>query len=357
MLVPEKPLIIPIFIPHSGCPHQCAFCNQSVITNVYQALPDPNEIGHIINRYLTYKGSRKRVEIAYFGGNFLGLESDVVLQLFNAAKPWLRKGDIHGIRFSTRPDTITQKTLQLIEEFPVTAVEIGVQSMNDEVLRASCRGHGSLETVNAFRLLRQLTVDIGVQVMAGLPGDNETSLLDSTRAIAALQPDFARIYPLMVLTGSIMEKWYAAGQYMPLSLNEAVGMVKGMVRIFQSSGIKVIRLGLQASEMMEDPSQVLAGPWHPAFGDLVFSDIFFDRAREKLEEDPDLILRSDTLILTVHPRSISRMRGQKNSNISKLEIEYPGRRFLVSGDERLSLDEIRIQGCDLTKAAKLGKAK
>lgn len=342
---PEKPLVIPVFIPHSGCPHQCAFCNQSIITQNTIPLPGPFEIEAVVNQYLKFKGRRKKVEIAFFGGNFLGLSRETLIRLLDYTKPYILEDKIHGIRFSTRPDTLTEETLALIEPYPISAVEIGVQSMNDEVLLASKRGHESCDTINAISLLKQIPVKIGVQVMVGLPEDNETSLLESTRKIASLSPDFARIYPLMVLKGSMMEKWYAEGRYQPLNLPEAVRLVKEMYQIFRAANVDVIRMGLQASEMMEDPAMVLAGPWHPAFGHLVFSGILYDTVCERLIRFPDL-LRSKTLMLTVHPRSVSRLRGDKNNNMEKLNITYPNHEFLIRMDETLAMDEIEISRYD-----------
>ncbi len=344
MNLPEKPLIIPIFIPHSGCPHQCAFCNQSIITQNAVPLPDSLEFEEVVNKYLKYKGRRKKVEIAFFGGNFLGLNPETIISLLDYTKAYFLENKIHGIRFSTRPDTITEETLALIKPYPISAVEIGVQSMNDEVLFASQRGHKSCDTINAIALLKQqIQVKIGVQVMVGLPGDNENSLMESTRTIAGLSPDFARIYPLMVLKGSLMEKWYVKGLYQPLNLPEAVRLAKEMHGIFQAAGVDVIRMGLQASEMMEDPSMVLAGPWHPAFGHLVFSEILYDSVCEKIDQDPDL-LNNKALMLMVHPRSVSRLRGNKNFNMKKLSITYPNHEFIILMDEKLLMGEIKIEG-------------
>ncbi len=341
MNLPEKPLVIPLFIPHSGCPHQCAFCNQSIITEKKIPLPGPFEIEEVVSQYLKYQGRREKVEIAFFGGNFLGLGRETIVCLLEHTKPYILENKIHGIRFSTRPDTITKESLQLIAPYPISAVEIGVQSMNDEVLSASKRGHKSLDTIRAIHLLRQIPVKIGVQVMVGLPGDNEKSLMESTKKIAGLFPDFARIYPLLVLKGSLVGKWYTHGRYNPLDLPETIRLVKEMYHIFQSFGVGVIRMGLQASDMMEDPSMVLAGPWHPAFGHLVFSEILFDTVCDKFDQRPDLLI-SEEILLKVHPRSVSRLRGEKNSNMKKLNVRYPEHRFLVHMDEALSIDEIEI---------------
>ena len=326
-----KPLVIPIFIPHSGCPHQCAFCNQSIITNQKSKLPDKNQIDDIITQYLQYKGKRERVELAFFGGNFLGLPRKDISNLLKKVNPYTVKNKIDGIRFSTRPDTINPQTLDIISPFKISTIELGVQSMNDEVLLKSRRGHTASDTIKAVDLLKKYSFTIGAQVMAGLPGDNENLLLKSTRQVTELKPDFARIYPLMVLKGSLMEQWYKKGLYKPLRLEESVKIVKKMYQIFKAANIDVIRMGLQASDMMEDESMVLAGPWHPAFGHLVFSRIFYDTICKKLDQTPEL-LKAENIILNVHPKSESRLRGNKNSNLKKLESRYPGIDFLVDSN-------------------------
>jgi histone acetyltransferase (RNA polymerase elongator complex component) len=206
--------------------------------------------------------------------------------------------------------------------------------MNDTVLLKSRRGHTAGDTIKAVELLKKYSFKIGVQVMCGLPGDNEDSLLKSTKQVTQLKPDFARIYPLMVLKGSLMEQWYKKGLYKPLRLEESVKFVKQMYQIFNAADIDVIRMGLQASDMMEDKSMVLAGPWHPAFGHLVFSRIFYDMICRKIDQNPGL-LKSGNLILNVHPKSESRLRGDKSSNLKKIKSRYPEIDFLVSTDNSI----------------------
>ena len=329
-----KPLVIPIFIPHSGCPHQCSFCNQSIITNQKSKLPDKDQIDDIITQYLQYKGKRERVELAFFGGNFLGLSHKNILKLLTTVNPYIVSNKINGVRFSTRPDTINPQTLDLISSFKISAIELGVQSMNDKVLLKSRRGHTVGDTIKAVELLKKYSFKIGVQVMVGLPGDNEDSLLKSTKQVTELKPDFARIYPLMVLKGSLIEQWYKKGLYQPLRLEESIKLVKQMYQIFNAANIDVIRMGLQASDMMEDKSMVLAGPWHPAFGHLVFSRIFYDMICRKIDQNPEL-LKSENLILNVHPKSESRLRGDKNNNLEKLKLRYPGIDFLVDSNDSI----------------------
>ncbi|MBT3177483.1 MAG: radical SAM protein [Desulfobacula sp.] len=343
MIQVQKPLVIPVFIPHAGCPHQCAFCNQSIITSQKSKLPDKTDIHNIVQQYLQYKGKRESVELAFFGGNFLGLGHDKILQLLDIIQPYIKEKKIDGIRFSTRPDTIARTTLDLIRPYNVSVIELGVQSMNQEVLIKSKRGHTGNDTINAIDILKAYPFKIGVQVMVGLPGDTEASLFESTKKLARLAPDFARIYPLMVLKGSMMERWYCQGRYQPLGLEKSIGLVKKMVGIFRAANVKVIRIGLQASDMMEDESMVLAGPWHPAFGHLVFSEILYDLACSKIEKykrEP----KSRKLFLRVHPKSESQLRGNKNSNFKRLGKRYSEIEFSILLDEIIPLYQVEISG-------------
>ncbi len=338
----DKPLVIPVFIPHSGCPHQCAFCNQSIITSKKQPLPDKASIHGIIQQYLRFKGKRRSVELAFFGGNFLGLEPQIIEHLLQWISPYILERKIDAVRFSTRPDTISKQRLDLIQSFPVSMVELGVQSMNDKVLLASKRGHTAKETQAAIPLLKKHGYRTGVQVMVGLPKDNKVSLMESTRKLAALLPDAARIYPLLVLKNSLIEHWYRDGKYTPLSLEESVRLAGQMVNIFTENKVKVIRVGLQSSDGMDDPSMVVAGPWHPAFGHLVFSRIMFEKACARI----DRYCRSHSvcrLWLRVHPSSESRLRGDKNENMEQFRLRYPDLDISICQDRSLAVDEVRVE--------------
>lgn len=338
----DNPLIIPVFIPHSGCPHQCSFCNQSIITSQKNPFPDSNAIEAVIQQYLAYKGKRSRVELAFFGGNFLGLSSRNIVWLLEQVSPYIENQTIHGIRCSTRPDTITEKRLDLVQPYGVSMVELGIQSMDDRVLKKSNRGHTSADSVQAVALLKDRQIQVGAQVMAGLPGDTRSTLLQSTRQVAGLGPDVARIYPLMVLAGSPLAHGYKKGNYTPLSLDHGIQLAKEMYQIFEKANVTVIRMGLQASEMMEDQTQVLAGPWHPAFGHLVLSALFYDQVCEKIEAS-GMAVRKNRIILVVHPRSESRLRGNKNENLEKLGQQYPGILFSVKIDDGLMPGEVEVQ--------------
>ncbi len=337
-----KPLIIPFFIPHFGCPHQCAFCNQSIITKKNSQKVDEASVHGSISEYLPYKGNRKKVELAFFGGNFLGLPQKEIIRLLGIGQRYVQEGIIEGTRFSTRPDTINKEILDMIHPFAISTIELGVQSMNPDVLMESKRGHTPEDSIRAIELLKKEECKLGVQVMAGLPGDNESSLIESTRKLALFEPDFARIYPLMVLKGSQVEKWYQQGAYVPLTLDESIILVKKMYNIFENAGVDVIRMGLQASDFMEDESKVIAGPWHPAFGHLVFSSMMYDQACKKIDQHMELV-KSGSVILKVHPRSESRLRGNKNENIRKLQKQYPEMDVSIVLDDSILVDQVLTQ--------------
>ncbi len=337
----EKPLVIPVFITHSGCPHQCVFCNQTLITHQKNNLPSATEIHRIIEEYIGYQGTRKQVELAFFGGNFLGLPSKMVIGLLNIIMPYIKKGKIDGIRFSTRPDTIDDQTLDLIRSYPVSAVELGVQSMTDAVLAASNRGHTAKNTINAIDLLKKRRIRTGIQLMVGLPGDDAVSLLESTRQAVDLSPDFARIYPLLVLSGSPLAVKFKKGEYTPLSLDQSIVLVTQMMDVFNQADIPVIRVGLQASEMMADETAVLAGPWHPAFGHLVFSKMLYDAVIRQIKTDPD-IMELNHVFLRVHPRAESRLRGDKNENLKKFTCKFPKIKFSIVKDTSLAITQVKV---------------
>lgn len=270
------PLIIPVFLPHAGCPHQCIFCNQNTITGAPGRLPSPQAVRRIIETHLSYPRTGERtLQIAFFGGNFLELPRRTILAYLSLAQEYITGGEAAGIRFSTRPDTVDPARMALLKGYAVQTVELGVQSMDNAVLDAACRGHRAEDTTRAVAALKDGEFEIGLQIMVGLPDEDRGSALSNARRTAGLAPDFVRIYPTLVLENSPLAKMYRRGAYQPLRLDRCVLRVKEMVEIFSRSGIAVARMGLQASGELADPARVLAGPYHPAFGHLVHSRIFF----------------------------------------------------------------------------------
>ncbi len=349
MKTPRKPLIIPIFIPHFGCPHQCIFCNQQSITgasgsDASGAIPSETEIHSIIHQYLEFKKDRSWTEVSFFGGNFLGLAPANIVGLLDQVAPFVASGQINGIRFSTRPDTIDKNRLDLIRPYPVSTVELGVQSMNARVLNQSHRGHTAKDTLSAVALLKKENCQIGLQMMTGLPGDNDTLCLETARQIIGLKPDFVRIYPTLVLAGSPLAVAYKAGKYRPQSLEASVDLLKKLYLLFQENQIEVIRMGLQASESLDDPATVLAGPYHPALGHLVFSKILLDTAIEKIRKKTASAKKTanDTVTLTVHPKSLSRMQGLNKTNLDILKQLFGVQHIDLKTDTALDKDAVRV---------------
>ena len=335
-----KPFIIPIFIPHAGCQHRCVFCNQSSITGIDSKTLKIRVSDHV-QRFLKYKGQRRNiVQIAFFGGNFLGIKADEMRRLLAEAAEWVRAGRADSIRFSTRPDTIDGYRLNMIKEFPVATVELGVQSMDDRVLSATRRGHTASDTEKAVQCLKELNYEIGLQLMVGLPGDTPERLRATARRVVRLKPDFIRIYPTVVLADSPLAKWYKNGRYTPLSLVEAVVEVKDIYRIFKHENIRVVRMGLQATEDLEKDSTILAGPYHAAFGHLVYSAIFLDMAIAALKSDK---ANRGTAAFHVHPHSISKMRGPENKNISILKEKFRLKSVEVVPDLSLGEQELQVK--------------
>ncbi len=335
-----KPFIIPIFIPHYGCPHQCIFCNQKAITGTSNAIPSANEIHAIVDEFLGYKRkNRTWTEVSFFGGNFLGLAPDRIQQLLDPVVSFAKSKKIDGIRFSTRPDTIDKDQLNLISPYPISTVELGVQSMINPVLKKAGRGHTAEDTIKAVSLLKQKKYQIGLQMMTGLPGDNDELCLESAGHIIALQPDFVRIYPTLVINGSPLANLYQKGKYQPMSIEKCVAQLKRLYLLFQENHINVIRMGLQASEELDDLTTVLAGPYHPALGHMVFSKIFLDSAAKKIKEKTS---SNDAVTLTVHPRSLSRMQGLNKKNIDTLKQMFDIRQLDLITDASLEKNDILV---------------
>ncbi|MEW6079128.1 MAG: radical SAM protein [Thermodesulfobacteriota bacterium] len=328
-----SPLVIPIFIPHAGCPHRCVFCDQTAITGI-ETTPAVADIRPVLRRFLAYnRRKRSPVQAAFFGGNFLGLAPDRIIDLLKETDDCVREGLIDQVRFSTRPDTITEQTLDLISGFSVRAIELGIQSMDDGVLSLSRRGHTAMQNRKALQQLKERGYETGAQIMTGLPGDSGHPSVQTAEILAALAPDFVRIYPAVILAGSTLARWHQDGRYTPPSLDDAVRLVATLHEIFTAHDIPVIRMGLQPTEDLEYGGAVQGGPYHPAFGHLVQSEIFL---RKEIRAVSDLSGHTAEITLIVNPRDVSAARGQKNSNIRRLEKTCGVRAIRVIEDESLN---------------------
>lgn len=311
------PLIIPIFISHQGCPHRCIFCDQFTISGsaVRNGLsPSPQEVVKIIELWLNRPGRDRKsgVQVAFYGGSFTGLNRRRQEELLGAVQPYIIEGRVDSVRISTRPDYIDQTVFPLLRKYSVNIVELGIQSLDQDVLELSCRGHTAQQAIEAVTLLQQKGFTVGAQVMCGLPGDTTAKAMQMTERVAALAPDFVRIYPALVLRDSGLEFMYHSGKYQPLSLLRAVALCGRMKTVFDRNRIRVVRMGLQPSRELEE--KVVAGPYHPAFGELVLSRHLFKEARKMLRRrEPEQKLR-----LNIAAADESVFRGRKNTSMNKL---------------------------------------
>jgi len=322
-------MIIPFFIPHYGCPHQCVFCNQRNITG--QNHPDDTSaIPGKINRYLNTHDTSEPVEIAFYGGSFTALPLEVQQAYLENVRPFLRSGRVRNIRLSTRPDYISNRILKFLKEHLVTVIELGAQSMDDNVLVSSGRGHTSDDTMNAVEHLKELGFEVGLQLMPGLPGDTAKNFVKKTiDNVIAIKPGFVRLYPVLVIKGTPLENLYRNGYYQPLALDEAVDLCCEAAVKLEHAGIDVIRIGLQPTEELEKPGTILAGPFHPSFRQLVDSLIFLNKMRAALKMRKRT---NNTAEFSVNPKDISPAVGQRRGNIKVIIKEFNLERVRIVED-------------------------
>lgn len=302
--------ILPIFIPHAGCPHQCVFCNQKKISGQHSAaLASARQQ---IARWRSWLRPSLAHEAAFYGGSFTGLPLELQRELLQLTDALLAEGFIGSVRLSTRPDYIDAERLQLLKEHHVELVELGVQSLDDKVLQAAERGHTAAAVTAAMALLKQYGFKTGLQLMVGMPQQSFASVMETARQAIALRPDIARIYPLLVIKDTPLAQTYAQGLFVPLSVDEAVTQAAWLYKELTQAGIKVIRIGLQADEELCAEGNILAGPFHPAMGELVKSRVLRDELTSRLLEQAKI---TQTLTLHCPARLESKLRGQKNCNL------------------------------------------
>lgn len=279
----KKHCNIPIFIPQLACPHQCVFCNQQKISNTF-SIPTPIEIIKNIESYLETIPVDTEINIAFFGGSFTAIPLKEMENYLKIAYPFIKSGRVHGIRISTKPDYISSPILDILEQYGVTAIELGAQSTNDKVLLKSGRGHKFDAIENAAKLIKGRNIELGLQMMIGLPYDSLELSLQTAKDIVSLKADTTRIYPTLVVKGTMLEKMYYNNQYKPLSLEEAVLWSKEVLKIFLDAGVKVLRVGLHPSEELEFGKSLIAGPLHPSFKEMVLTELWYDLLNNTLNQ-------------------------------------------------------------------------
>jgi len=310
--------ILPIFIPHLGCPHTCVFCSQNAITDrdaqsALRALNDLLESGRQRKAGSTGEidGSRQGRELAFYGGSFTAIPVAQQLVYLEKAKQALDAGLVSSVRLSTRPDAVDMETLDRLRHYGVTTVEFGAQSMCDEVLRLSGRGHTSEDVRRAARMTREAGLSLGLQMMTGLPGDSEEGALETARELILLCPDFVRIYPTVIVRGTALERLWREGLYREHTVEDAVRVCSRLLPLFDEAGIPVIRLGLNPTDRLSG-GDALAGAYHPALGELVYSRILRNRMEDMLSS---LDCAGRDVEILVPPTRLSQAIGQKKANL------------------------------------------
>jgi histone acetyltransferase (RNA polymerase elongator complex component) len=339
-----KPLIVPFFISHQGCPHRCVFCDQVKISGGSGDFPTAAELLAKIGVYRT-SGKHKSVEVAFYGGSFTSLPQTVREQLLLPLQPLIARGDICSIRVSTRPDAVDPGIADSLVRLGVRTVELGVQAMDDEVLVLADRGHTSSHVEQACRILQGAGLAVGMQLMPGLPGDTAKKALASLARVLALRPDFLRIYPALVIAGTKMAALFQAGEYAPMPLAEAVQLCKIMLHTALAAGVRVIRIGLQPTGELEFAGTIMAGPYHPAFRQLVESELCYDLLCKLTGEIP----AEAPVTVFCTPAGVSDITGQGRSNLQRLARERGVRVAAVRSDPTLARREIRVTSLQRVK--------
>jgi len=338
----KKHYNIPIFIPHLGCPFKCIFCNQNKIASA-QGVPVVKDIIATIEQYLsTIAADSQDIEVAFFGGSFTAIEPNLQKKYLQAVQPYIKSGRIGGIRISTRPDFINQSILDFLAYYGVKSIELGVQSFCDEVLKASGRGYSCEDVFKASHHIKSNGLKLGIQLMVGLPSASFKQDIESARQATNLKPDMVRIYPTLVISETPLERLYIEHKYVPLGLEEAVNTCKEMFLLFQQKGIEVIRMGLQPSEELRTPGTVVAGPFHPSFGELVEQDVFKEQAAVAIQKYQGQGSALTDLTLLVNKKDVSKMTGRKKCNLLYLQDIFRLNSVKVAAYPGLTRDTIAL---------------
>lgn len=312
----NKIKIIPIFVPHVGCTHDCVFCNQKRITGKGKVQVNRQYAIDIVEEFKKTIDKNTTTELAFFGGSFTAIDKELQEELLKVGKYYKDIGVVQRIRMSTRPDAIDHEILNLQKKYDVDIIELGIQSLNDEVLKKSNRGHNSQDCYNASKLIKEYGFTLGHQVMPGLPGSSKEKDIKTCIESISMGPDMVRIYPTLIIKDTELLNMYECGEYKPLTINEAVDITSYIYSLYMVNNINVIRIGLQNTESINDHEDVVGGPFHSAFRQLVEEEIYLTSLIKQLEGK---ILDGGNIKILANNKIISNLVGQNKNNIIKLK--------------------------------------
>jgi len=332
--------IIPLFIPHVGCPHQCVFCNQRRIAADGPITPEDTALE--LERALGSQPQGSEAEVAFYGGSFTAIEPDLRRAYLEAVRPFLLSGQVSSVRLSTRPDCVDKGILDELEAYGVRTIELGAQSMADTILALAGRGHTAADTHRAAALIRARGFELVLQMMCHLPGSSDADDLHTAEELAELRPQGVRVYPAVVIEGTPLAEMWRAGEYEPPSLERSVALCAGLLRLFHAADVPVIRVGLNPTEELSGGA-ALAGVYHPAFGELVRSRVYIEAAREILRSGhPD----GGKVKLLVAPGMTSAMVGHRRENVLALERQFGLKGARVRESEGVGMFEVLVESTD-----------
>ncbi len=319
----KKEYIIPIFVPHLGCKKCCTFCNQRTISGETKQVTE-KDVKETIEYYLNnFKDKDKYVEVAFFGGSFTAIEQEKQEELLNAVQPYIKDKKVNSIRLSTRPDAIDKDILKMLKKYHVKTIELGVQSTNNYILSRCKRGHSFEDVEKASKLIRLYGFNLGHQIMVGLPDSTAKDDIQSAKDSIKLKPKMVRIYPVLVIKRTELEDEFNKGDFTPLTVYQAVERSKEMIKLFNQKHIQVIRVGLQNTDTITNPtmkeSEVVAGPYHPAFGQLVDDSIWYDKIVNEIKKINAKVIKVE---IEANSKDINNIVGHKKENIEKLKDTY-----------------------------------
>ena len=339
----KKEYIIPIFVPHLGCPNNCTFCNQKRISGQTKMVT-AKDVEDTIEYYLkNFKDNHKYVEVAFFGGSFTAIEKEKQEELLEAAQKYIQNKQVNSIRISTRPDCIDKEILKRMKKYHVKTIELGVQSTNNYILSKCKRGHTGEDVKKASKLIRRFGFILGHQMMVGLPESTKQDEINTAKELIKLKPKIVRIYPVLVIKDTELADEYERGEYTPLTVGQAVERCKEIVDLFNRAKINVIRIGLQNTEEISDPStessSVVAGPYHPAFRQLVESSMWYDSIVNKIKK---VNAKVKKVKIRANDDNINNIIGHRKENILKLKDVYDVD-VVIERDEKIKAGDFELE--------------